>query len=342
MAMQHCRYQSRLIAYLQSLEISRGCDFTLMDVGASGGIEDIWRQFEPNLQGVGFDPLVSEINRLNDVENNPRFKYVDAWLTCENDGVASAIDNKGYGNNQSFHQTSAQKAADLMSLNYTEQYFNSGSAVVHSSHRMSLDTYLVQDERYNVDFLKVDTDGHDYFVLRGAEKLLSQGDVIGVQVECQFHGSLHPHASIFSNIDLYLRGLGFTLFDLDCWHYTNAALPGEFYYRIPAQTRQGQVQWCDALYVRGIDVESAYTDKWIAHNNHHKLLKMMMVLGLFGQEDSVAGLVQKLVKQNYVIPGVDYKTVLNLLVPDNPWGINDYDSYMAKFQENPGNFYPPE
>lgn len=37
----------------------------VVDVGASGGIDPYWREFGRQLEAVGFDPLVAEVDRLN-------------------------------------------------------------------------------------------------------------------------------------------------------------------------------------------------------------------------------------------------------------------------------------
>jgi len=54
----------------------------LADVGASGGIADQWRLFEPDLRAVGFDPLVTECERLNREESNPAIRYYDYFVVA--------------------------------------------------------------------------------------------------------------------------------------------------------------------------------------------------------------------------------------------------------------------
>ena len=41
---------------------------TIIDVGASGGLDLLWRSYEPNLRALCFDPLVAEMDRLRAVE----------------------------------------------------------------------------------------------------------------------------------------------------------------------------------------------------------------------------------------------------------------------------------
>src|SRR5262245_40355332 len=45
--------------------------FRLLDVGCSGGIDAVWRAFEPRLQALGVDASESECRRLSELERNP-------------------------------------------------------------------------------------------------------------------------------------------------------------------------------------------------------------------------------------------------------------------------------
>ena len=72
--------------------------------------------------------------------------------------------------------------------------------------------------------------------------------MLGLGVEVQFHGPVSSEANLFSNVDRFLRGFGFGLFDLDVHRYSRGALPAEFVYDLPAQTTTGQVLWGEAIY----------------------------------------------------------------------------------------------
>src|SRR5215472_15348839 len=55
--------------------------FRLLDVGCSGGIDPVWRAFEPRLQALGIDASESECRRLADHERNPEVSYVAAFVS---------------------------------------------------------------------------------------------------------------------------------------------------------------------------------------------------------------------------------------------------------------------
>lgn len=81
--------QSRLIAHLKEHTNLLDDPFVVVDVGCSMGLEPGLRQFEPNLAGLGVDPLLSEIERLSEAESNPNIHYEAAWIAPE-DGEASS------------------------------------------------------------------------------------------------------------------------------------------------------------------------------------------------------------------------------------------------------------
>lgn len=75
----------------------------------------------------------------------------------------------------------------------------------------SLDTFAAERALHAVDLLKVDAQGFEFEILRGARQLLSSVRVI--QIECNFIPQ-YTHSSTFSDIDLFLRGFGFYLYNI--------------------------------------------------------------------------------------------------------------------------------
>lgn len=178
----------------------------------------------------------------------------------------------------------------MAGLDYVKERYNAGAEVVYSDRFLELDEFFEAAERDAVDFVKIDTDGSDYGVLLGAERLLGEGAVLGLSVEMQFHGPLHEHANLFSTIDRWLRARGFSLFDLDVYRYTRAALPGQFVYDIPAQTTNGQVVWGEAVYLRDLG-DPEYERMWGREFDDPKIVKLACLFELFGLPDCAAELI---------------------------------------------------
>lgn len=332
-------HQSKITPYLFNSPLFESNDFNLLDIGASGGIDPLWRQFEPYLSAKCFDPLCIEVERLNKAEKNGKIEYIDSWVSCKDQQILDGAQGCGHTTNSSFQKSSAVRAANAMQINYEKHYFNSDQEVIYSKNRTSIDEYI-KSSNFPADFIKVDTDGHDYFVINGAQEAFKNHLILGVQIECQFHGSTHPHSNIFSNIDLYMRKMGYTLFDLNCWRYTREDLPGEFYYTIPAQTKRGQIQWGEAVYFLDPFTNIESRNELFKEGNQHKLIKLISLYDLYSQSDSSAGLINLMKEKNITISNVNLDKALDLLTPINKWGINNYQQYIDKFDSDPELFYP--
>ena len=310
----------------------------LADVGVSGGIADYWRQFEPSFQAFGFDPLVTECSRLAATEKNPKVEFFDAFVGYE--GYASLFPQdvaKGSWSNQPFPRTSAARAQHLQSIPAAQRYNNEDPDVIYAKRKISLDAFFGERPQTLVDFIKVDTDGSDYEVLCGAERTLGRHCVLGLLVETQFHGISHIHSNLFANIDRLLRERGFSLFDLDVYNYTRGVLPGHFVYRIPAQTRQGQVLAGDALYLRDV-AAPGYEEHWKVKLPPEKLLKLVCLFEMFSLPDCAAELL--LAKKEEVRHHMDVDQALGLLTRQVHPAARGLDEIDRRFQRSPEHFYP--
>jgi hypothetical protein len=183
-----------------------------------------------------------------------------------------------------------------------------------------------------VDFVKVDTDGHDIEVILGARNILAAGGVLGLRVEMQFHGSPHEYANTFSNIDRLLRERGFSLFDLDVYRYSRADLPAPFVYDIPAQTTTGQVSWGEALYLRDLG-SPTYEAMWNYDVTRERVMKLAALFDLFDLPDCAAELLRN---RAHFLDDPTRENLLDLLVSDEPGA---YASLLATFERDFTEFY---
>lgn len=310
----------------------------LMDVGASGGIENTWDVFKNHRRVFGFEPLIAEAQRLAANNQEPDVEYINAFVgyapyaeLLEND-LARQREAVGgvVPSNQPFPRTSATLAIEVAKINYVEDYFNRGQEEKYASEKFSLDEFVRDRDISSVDFIKIDTDGSDYEVLLGARDMLASTQVLGLSVECQFHGTVSRQANLFSNIDLFLRERGFSLFDIDLWRYTRAALPGRFVYDIPAQTHQGQIMWGEALYLRDLG-DDTYEEQWKSAFSTEKILKLFCFFEIFGLPDCMAELLFKH-EQNLKELGL-FKDLIGLLSPSFNGQKISFDRYREEFSK---------
>jgi len=316
-------------------------DLMLLDVGASGGIDGFWAEcFGAKLKAVGFDPLIAEVDRLNKSRGYGGIRYEAASVgfpgydslfppSLRHDPIASK-------DNSSFQGTSAVRASEAMRMNYVKEVFNAGAEVQFSDRHVSLDDYVQESGIHSVDFLKIDTDGHDIEVLLGAEKMLRTHQVLGISIESQMHGASHPYSNTFANIDRLLREWGFTLFDLDLWRYSRRSLPDKFYYKIPAQTMTGQIQWGEAVYFRDMarpDYQQMHGfDAGVA-----KKIKLACLFEIFGLPDCSAEILVQLQQHT---GDKFFSTLLDELVSHYRGTRVSYSQFLESFDADPKRFFP--
>lgn len=326
--MKRKRFQSSFVEWALKQDILQGQKIFLLDVGASGGIDSFWKQFEPNFRAVGFDPLVLEVERLNRERLNEEIVYEAAWVGSDK------ATNFPTGTLYPFPFSTASAAAEITKQNYLQVNFNSGQEIIYSERRISLDKLLNIYNIFEIDALKIDTDGFDYFVLDGSENLLKNGQVLLVECECQMH-EIAPGWPGFAEIDQLMRSAGYRLVDIDPWHYTRVALPGRFMYDIHAQTEDGQALFVDALYMLDPSIDASARDRLT--ENPIKLVKHALLLYAFGYSDLAADtllLIKNLeYNGNFVI-----QDALDRMVPENPYEIHSYSKYTALFNRDPDCF----
>lgn len=300
--------------------------FVLLDVGASGGIAPTWSAFGDALIAHGFDPLVAEVERLNESQcATGTVKYFDAYIVSNDE----RLDDRPYDPLEMAQRSSAVRALQLSGEDYTKSVFNSGADVRLSQNRYSVDAFVQEHGLDHVDFIKTDTDGRDYPVLLGAEKTLRQRAVLGVAAEVQFNPKEHPHANSFSNVDSYLRELGFSLFNIVPYRYSKAALPDKFRYNIPAQTFRGQVIWADVVYLRDF-ADARFPERWPhLRPTAHQLLKSIALFEIFDLNDCAMELVNVYAGELGEI--CDPEQLRQTLLVESH-GETDYGAWMERFK----------
>ena len=295
---------------------------TLVDVGCALGIEQHWRAFP--LRARAIDPMIGEIERLRALETDPNVEYVAGFI--KQPGFPSVAEREQNSSNTAFRRSSSYAQTLKASREGTEAY-NAWQDTRHSEVEVTLDEFAVPLGR--VDFVKTDTDGGDLEVLHSGSKMLKS--VLGVHVETILGSSSHPLSNSRSNIDQYLVGQGFALFDEQIYRYSRAALPDRFLYKIPAQTNRGQVIWSQCLYLRDM---VANLDAW----PDGAVRKMVGIFELFELNDCAAELIE--LRPGAIAEFVEPQAALDLLTKE--W-LPEFESHAAlktAFDEDASALYP--
>jgi FkbM family methyltransferase len=312
--------------------------FFVLDVGCSGGIDELWYAFGDRFEAVGFDPLVAEVERLNAATRSPGVRYEAARVTCRDyDTLYPREVRKKRGewpHVDLFERSSAAAVKRRLQTSYEQTVFNKGAPIVYTDRAITLDDYVPEQDRPRVDFLKIDTDGHDIAVVLGAQALMAAGGMLGVLVEAQLQGSTHEFANTFTNIDRILKRHGFTLFDLTTNRYSRASLPAPFAVDLAAQTTSGQLLWGDALYLREL-ASRDYERLWPGYEvTKERVLKLACLFDLFDLPDCAAEL---LINRGGFLEQAQRDALLDLLVSPEP---GSYAAHLAAFEADYESFYP--
>lgn len=325
---------SKGVHYIFDLLKTNNYFFTLIDVGVSEGIDPFWEVFGTQLIAHGIDPLTTEIERLTQKNKNSNIYFYNHWIMLDNHSN-DAMDSLTC---HVFNLSSAAQASKILNSNYIQEHFNHHAPLKYTETKTSLDNLVADNNINNVDFIKIDTDGFDFNVIQSAEKLLASHEVLGIKIECQFHGTPNAASNTFANIDNFLRQQGFILFDIDTWRYSRYGLPQKFLYDLTGQTVKGQVLSGDALYFRDPLTHPELFESY--RQQPEKLFKLLGLYAGFGLNDCAATLALKMQEKGITDNHFHYHDFLNLLVPENTFGGHDYQSYIQKFNQDPRGFYP--
>lgn len=307
--------------------------FILLDVGCHGGLHPLAQVFAPSLLAHGFDLEAGEIARLNAAPDKPAGTHFHHIRLCgpssEKEAAAEENAHPVSPFNSDFHaRTASFRACAILGLYAAQEKARSGSTTTAALPRtMTLDAFAAEQALPYVDFIKTDTDGFDIHILRGSEGLF-QKTVLGVLAECSLNGVQSRDANLFRHTDALLQRHGFSLFDMQLQRYARAALPLPFVTADPAQTEKGQVNWCDALYLRDIGAPH-YEEQTGFTPAPHQIIKLITMHRFFGFPDCAAEIILKY--KTVLNERLDTDALLEALVPQE-MGALSYGAYIATFE----------
>jgi FkbM family methyltransferase len=240
-----------------TVALAAGLDppLTIVDVGVRGGIEDAWTPLLPNLHVYGFDPDPEECERLTVRYGSPNVTFVPLALGAQ-EGPAT------------LHLTADPACSSLYPPDeLTADLYRALEVTTQTGTRaMTLDTLDRWAEREgitDVSYLKLDTQGSELEILRGATRLLRT--VWAVHAEVEFN-PIYRGQPLFGDVDTFMREHGFVLWRLtNLCHYTLggvdaidealddrqvfAASPREGT-AVEFAARAGRLFWGEAFFVR--------------------------------------------------------------------------------------------
>ncbi len=237
----------------------------LVDVGARGGIDARWKPFHSILEVIAFEPDADECSRLNTFA----WPYAVKWIPA----ALGAAD----GERVTLHICKQPGCSSLLVPNDSlcrNFAYGPNMEVVRS-------VPLVLSRMDSVvgvqpDVIKVDTQGTEIDVLKGAGALLDK--TVAVELEVEFIPQYREQA-LFSDIDLFMRAQGFLLRGLRRSYWRNDA---RFTHPFGGQLIHG-----DALYIRPEMIDSPKGHAILAVYRQYDLLATLGAQTLIPRESTL-------------------------------------------------------
>lgn len=318
----------------------RNDPFVLLDVGCSGGIDTVWRKFGSDLIVYGFDPQLSECQRLQAQEKNPRVHYVAAFVGLPDSHPLVVQrrkeDPRILSHFNPWNRLSTAEAHAL-AAKLAQQSQPTNENLVVPTARVGVSEFVEQKKLATVDFIKIDVDGTDLDVVISSEPIVKSRQVLGFVVEVNWTGSYLSSDNTFHNIDRRMRTMGYSLMGVSTRTYSRRDLPAPFQYEMLAQTHGGQGIQGDAIYLR--DAASEHDELiWGNSLSPTKLLKLVALYEIFLVPDLAAELLNA--KRDVLAPLVNVDALLDALTPPFNGRKISYAQYIAAFRADPTILFP--
>ncbi|EKO58929.1 FkbM family methyltransferase [Leptospira kirschneri] len=233
----------------------------IADVGASGGMHPRWKKFTTCYKGILFEPDPREYEQLIKQKDN-RILVIGTALSDSKQEISFNLCRR--------QQVSS---AYLPNLKFLKAFPDAERYDVERTIKIKTDSidFLLKDKevRY-IDFLKVDTQGLELSILKGASHYLN--DTIGLQIEIEFV-PMYLNQPLFPEVDEYIRTQGFTLFDLQRYYWKRKD-------SFATGIDKGQLIFCDTLYFK--TPESILS---AANLSNEKLVRTICIYLVYGYTD---------------------------------------------------------
>lgn len=269
----------------------------LCDVGARFGLDKRWAAFGASLKAYCFEADAAECERQQ-AAAQPGATY-----------IAEALGARA--GRQTLYETRYDASSGMYRTNmeFFKRLLNADNAELVSTRELDVITLLEAQAKHGIpnhDFLKLDVEGGELDILRGAHV----GGTFGVLTEIRFHREINGSPP-FSEVDQWMTARGFMLYGIYVGRQSRRVLPypgpriltttgGRMF----GSTDGGQVMDGDALYFR---------DPLRLKMTRNQILRAACLFEIFDLKDCAAELLVEKEKE----AEVDAVACLDLLAGGN-------------------------
>ncbi len=248
----------------------------IVDVGARGGLQAHWRPIADYVTWVGFEPDARSADALTAADVPARSHILRTALSdvrgrvtlhCTRDAGDSSLlrPNKPF----------------LQQFGRPERFEVASSVEIEAD---TLDAQLATIDLTRVDVLKLDTQGSELAILRGAVDTLTRG-VLAVDIEVEF-SPMYEDQPLFAEVDQFLRPFELQLVDLAPRRWPFAA--GEHLH-----LARGPVVWAEAVYLPTIERLAREIGASAPDGRSRRVAKACLVALLYGLPDYAMALIER-------------------------------------------------
>ena len=213
-------------------------------------------------------------------------------------------------------------------------YSNAGFKNKKNVKAIDLDTFSRLQGLDDIDFIKLDTEGSEFDILKGAKSKLKES-VLGLSIEVVFDQWSRTQDT-FGAVDSFLKPYGFVLHDLILFRHAKKILSPQMFYKYPGPTEYGQVTWGQALYFKDAVLElgdKKLVKKW----NENNILKLASLMEIYNLPDCSAELIKTASERGLL---KNYKKLLDLLTPRINNKIVSYEKYIQYLKKTTTKYKP--
>jgi FkbM family methyltransferase len=184
--------------------------FVVIDVGVQGGEHPRWELLGDQVRVYGFDAISEAIDRIKKVKAGRPHRVYRAMALGNEDGEREFFVPANTFSASFYAERRGAEAGR----------FGDGARGTRMVEIRRLDSLFAMGEIPAADYIKIDCEGFDPEVLRGARTYLAHSNIFCVTVETDFDVSLIYPRTAFSEINDIVVQHRLLLFDLNCVRYS--------------------------------------------------------------------------------------------------------------------------
>ena len=200
---------------------------TFVDIGAADTINKRWKKISKNLNFIGFEPNYEEYKKIKNIKYG-KFNLFNFALG-------------EFNGNKTLNILESEYASSFLIPNYKvlREFSNLKRFKIRKKVNLKVKTIDSLNLK-SADFVKIDTQGYNLKILKGAKKTLKK--IIGIEIETEFL-SIYKKQDLFEDIKIYLEKNNFNF--INFYNLRRWSSNDDFLY--------GRTIFCNSLFLKKLN-----------------------------------------------------------------------------------------